>query len=655
MGHEDDTGDRQLPGALGVSDGGTPPGHCGDLGPRQWVSPREAVSLLTGEGPRPEPVVLAADDLEGAGTLLAQLRVAGLGDAVTCVVLSRAAVLQTVQTLRQLQKAIDNIPAPIFCKDADGVYGACNKAFEDFVGVAREEIIGRTVHDLWPPELAAIYAEADRALFEAGGCQIYDAQVKYADGSVHDVTFYKGVFIDDHGDTEGLSGAILDITERRALEAQLQRLADTDPLTGVANRALFSRQLHEAATGNRGDRRVAVLLVDLDDFKLVNDTLGHDVGDKLLVVVTRLLRQCVRTTDTVARLGGDEFAVLLEGVPESDVDALVKRILGRLGEPLVVDGHPLAIGASIGVAYAQFGERGTDLLHNADVAMYAAKEHGKGRCAYYRPGMRTRALERAALLDGLRRSLARRELFLEFQPVVRLPDGHLVAFEALVRWRHPDRGLVPPEEFIPTAERGGLMVPLGRWVLHEACRQASIWPDREGLDAPLAVHVNVSTHQLREPQFLPEIQAVLDDTGLLPARLVLEVTETSVTDEAVCEALRPIRDLGVRVAFDDFGTGQSSLAVLATCPVDILKVDKLFVDRINGPSRQADIARAMAELADRLGLIAIVEGVENAAQARRLYELGYRQAQGFHFAPPLPATDMNLFLTDPTTRTATGG
>ncbi|NJC64854.1 EAL domain-containing protein [Planosporangium flavigriseum] len=608
------------------------------------MSPPEAARLVASGDLDAGHVVVAAPELDTATTALAQLAMAGFNGA-SSVLLTGTGAVQNARTLQQLQVAIDNIPAPIFSKDADGVYGACNRAFETFVGVPREKIIGRTVHDLWSSDLAAMYDKADRALMEAGGTQIYDGQVRYADGSVRDVTFYKAVFTDDQGTARGQSGAILDITERRALEAKLRTLADSDPLTGAANRASFARRLDEAAAHADTDQPPAVLLIDLDDFKIVNDTLGHDIGDKLLVAVSELLRQNVRELGLVARLGGDEFAVLTENLRADDVDLLVQRILAALTPPVLAADHPLVVRASIGVAYGRPGDRGADLLRNADIALYVAKDSGKGQYAYYRSGMKTRVVEQATLLNGLRQALNERQLHLEYQPIVRLSDGAVIGVEALARWRDPTRGVVPPARFIPIAERSGLILPLGRWVLDQACRDASRWQRLDPVREQFTMHVNVSAHQLREPTFTADLHKALTDAGLNPAALVIELTETAMTDDpATVETVHAIRELGVRIALDDFGTGQSSLAILASCPVDVIKIDKSFVDQITGSDRHAAVARTVVQLANSLGMETVAEGVESAVQARHLHTMGYRQAQGFHFARPLVPDAVDLLL-----------
>jgi diguanylate cyclase len=439
----------------------------------------------------------------------------------------------------------------------------------------------------------------------------------------------------------------------RQHELDLRYQASHDALTRLANRQLFGERVQAALAAAHHDPGLAVLLVDLDDFKTVNDSLGHAVGDGLLVAVAERLRHCVRPGDTVARLGGDEFAVLLEGARTDAVVEVADRILASLGRPVLAHGHKLLIQASIGVATARSGDDAGELLRNADVAMYAAKERGKGGYVCYAAGMDAGILKQAELGAELRQALDSGQLHLVYQPIVRLPDGRIVGAEALLRWRHPTRGPVPPAEFIPTAERTGLIVPLGREVLREACRQAAVWRRVHGDAAPATISVNVAARQLQEPGFAGEVAGVLREAGLAPQRLVVEATETAVLKGGqVLATLHALHDLGVRLALDDFGTGQSSLGLLRTCPVDILKLDKSFVDGITGAEQQAAVAAAVARMAQALGLDAVAEGIETGAQAQRLWELGYRLGQGFNFARPLPADELGRLLAAPASATA---
>ncbi|GAA2877426.1 hypothetical protein Acy02nite_62490 [Actinoplanes cyaneus] len=422
---------------------------------------------------------------------------------------------------------------------------------------------------------------------------------------------------DDQGTVTGLSGAMLDITERRTLERRLRDLADADPLTGVANRALFTRRLDDAA---------AVLLIDLDDFKGINDSLGHDVGDHFLIAVARVLREALPAGGLVARLGGDEFAVLLSD--GDDHERTARRITAALTTPVDVAGHQLTPRASIGVARRQAGESGEDLLRHADIALYEAKDGGKSRCVHHRPGMRTRVIDHGATLTALRHALDEGRLSLHYQPVARLDDGVTTGVEALVRWTDPERGALPPAEFLPIAARSGLIVPLGAWVLETACRY--------GGQAPLT-YVNVSAHELREPRFADRVAAALSTSGLAPDRLVIEVIEAAMDDTTALATLHRVAGLGVRIALDDFGAGRAPLALLAEVPVAAVKVHPVFTERVTENGRHTAVARTIARLAADLGIDAIAKGVETAEQARRLHEIGYRLGQGYHLAPPAAA------------------
>ncbi|GAA3351677.1 bifunctional diguanylate cyclase/phosphodiesterase [Amorphoplanes nipponensis] len=426
----------------------------------------------------------------------------------------------------------------------------------------------------------------------------------------------------------------------RRQQAQLEHEAMHDPLTGLANRARFGTVLAERLAAHRC---ASVLLVDIDDFKMVNDTMGHAVGDQLLVEVAQRLRHHSAVTHLPARLGGDEFAVLLDADEPGAAEEAAARILAALAVPFRVGEHQLLAHASIGVALAGAGDSADEVLRNADIAMYAAKAAGKATWARFEPRMRSEVVNHARLGSELHNAIIRHELYLAYQPVFDLVTGRMSGAEALVRWRHPVRGAVPPAEFIPVAERSGLIVPLGSWVLREACEQLARWQAEHGAAAIRSINVNVAARQLREAGFVDEVAAVLSDTGLIPANLVLEVTESSVLDgRQVRDTLQALHELGVRLALDDFGTGQSSLSLLRAFPVDVLKLDKSFVDGIcDGEDRgRLAVAAAVAQLAEYLDLYAVAEGIETAAQLERLREMGYRLGQGYFMAKPLAPAEL---------------
>ncbi|MEV4640637.1 bifunctional diguanylate cyclase/phosphodiesterase [Actinoplanes sp. NPDC049548] len=416
---------------------------------------------------------------------------------------------------------------------------------------------------------------------------------------------------------------------------QLEDLAMSDDLTGLANRRRFEQVLGIELT--RGRPHVALL--DLDGFKSVNDQLGHPVGDELLVAVADRLRATVGVGTMVARMGGDEFAVLITEPGPGAARDVVRRITTALHEPLHSGGHELLVSAGIGLTDSAGDAGAMEMLRRADLAMYAAKD-SREPFRWYVPDLDRRAGEEAQLGAELRAALDTGQFRLVYQPIVELPHGRIVAVETLVRWDHPEHGEVPPTEFIPVAERNGLIVELGAWILREACRQAARWRAELGPDAPERISVNASARQLAHRGFVPMVAAALRDSGLPATRLTVEVTETAVFEGGqAIEALHELRALGVRIALDDFGTGHSSLGLLQTVPVDVLKVDKSFVDNITMAGRHAVIATALIQVANGLGLTAVAEGVETSEQAAELERLGYRLAQGYHFGRPAAEPD----------------
>ncbi|GAA0729486.1 EAL domain-containing protein [Dactylosporangium roseum] len=420
---------------------------------------------------------------------------------------------------------------------------------------------------------------------------------------------------------------------------QLSELAMRDDLTGLPNRRLLEELIRDELE-LRGRPQVA--FIDLDDFKRINDGLGHAVGNQLLAAVGKRLGGVLRPGDVVARLGGDEFAVLMPDTGQVAADALVAELAAALEEPVFAGEHHLLVQASIGVADAEGTRDPFEILRRADVAMYAAKEGGS-RQERFRPELDERAAEVAQLGAQLREALDQGQFQLVYQPIVALPHGEIAGVEALIRWHHPRLGFMSPADFIPVAERNGQIVELGAWILLEACSQAATWIATLGTEAPGKVSVNVSARQLAEPDFAEVVAAVLAATGLPADRLAIEVTETAVFGGGrAIEALDAVHALGVRIALDDFGTGHSSLGLLQTCPVDILKVDKSFVDDITMAGRHSVIAAALINVSDGLNLEAIAEGVETAEQARELYRLGYRYAQGYHFGRPVATPQFAL-------------
>ncbi|MHB2023884.1 MAG: putative bifunctional diguanylate cyclase/phosphodiesterase [Mycobacteriales bacterium] len=440
--------------------------------------------------------------------------------------------------------------------------------------------------------------------------------------------------IDDAGELVGAEGIMRDISERKAVEEQLAHQALHDPLTGLPNRALLSDRIAQALARLEREAGVAaVLFLDLDGFKLVNDSLGHATGDDLLQEVAQRLRAAARSADSVARLGGDEFVVLCENLSDAtEATALAERLLRSLATPFDISGHKLFITASIGVATTPAKDSDT-ILRDGDAAMYQAKNSGRNRWALFSPSMHDQTSRHLTLASDLHGAVERNELRVQYQPLLSLTTGKVAALEALLRWQHPGQGMLFPDDFITVAEDAGLITGIGAWVLIEACAQAAGWAR---LQPDVSICVNISAHQLTEG-LIGDVTAALSASGLPANRLVLEVTESAVMTKAqtAISVLNRLRDLGVRISIDDFGTGFSSLAQLQKLPVDELKIDRAFVQRLAGIEADTAIVSSIIDLAHRMGLHAVAEGVETPAQASAVRSMGCDSAQGYLWSRPV--------------------
>ncbi|MEK6245828.1 MAG: EAL domain-containing protein, partial [Pseudomonadota bacterium] len=468
-----------------------------------------------------------------------------------------------------------------------------------------------------------------------------------ADGKVTYVSHAGKPIFDDQGNFRGYRGVARDITERVRAEEELARLAHYDTLTGLPNRVLLQRRLKRAmARADRGQTLLAVIFLDLDQFKEINDSLGHAGGDAVLKEAALRLESCLRLTDTVARLGGDEFTILLEDVRSVDeISRVAGKLLGAIAERADVAGHELHLSTSIGVTVYPLDDHDADtLLRNADLAMYHAKQEGRNNVQFFSRDMSERTEKRVDLLARLRGAIARHELQLHYQPQVDIRSGHIIGVEALLRWNDPERGLVSPAQFIPLAEDTGLIVPIGEWVLREACGQAKRWLDA-GL-GPLAMAVNLSPRQFRQKNLVQMVAGILAETGLPPACLELEITESTMMHRAeeAAVGLRALHALGVQISLDDFGTGYSSLAYLHRFPVHTLKVDQSFVRDIKSDRDDAAIVSTVITLARQMGLKALAEGVETEAQLSFLRARGCDSFQGYLFSRPQPAAEIEALL-----------
>jgi diguanylate cyclase (GGDEF)-like protein/PAS domain S-box-containing protein len=606
-------------------------------------------------GERRGLIVVAANQgparlvLDGLATLAGQV-----GLALESVELSEA--LADRRSQRRLESLVHNSSDVIVILDDASTIRFASSASTRVLGYAAGQLEGRTLSDLTRPEdVARVQAFLSRVVGnEDAGAAPLEFQLRHADGRwLHVETLLSNLAHDPN-----VSGVVLnirDVSERKAFEEQLAHQAFYDSLTNLANRALFlDRIKHALARSSRQAAAVTVFFLDLDDFKTVNDSLGHSAGDLLLVRVAERLGRCLRASDTAARFGGDEFGVLVED-GDADPGVLAERILARLREPFILDGTEIQIGATIGIATSDRGDSTPiELLRDADAAMYSAKGDGKGGWRAFEPEMHESVRRRLELKGAFERGIERGDFVLHYQPIVDIETGGIRGVEALVRWNDPERGLVSPGEFIPLAEETGLIVPLGRWVLAEACRAAVLLQPVSGVVPYMSV--NLSPRQLQQPELVDDVRAVLRETGLEPARLILEVTESAMMRDAelMVARLRTLREIGVRIAIDDFGTGYSSLNYLRHLPVDVVKIDLSFVSGIVADPVQRAVVATIIELGHVLGLQLIAEGVETEDQRSELDDLGCDLGQGYLWARPLPFEVLSGYLADERTATMTG-
>lgn len=505
-----------------------------------------------------------------------------------------------------------------------------------------------TVH---PEDRAAVREAVRRALYEGRSFSI-DHRVRLPDGGQRSVHLQGRVDLDPAGNKIRIVSTVQDVTDRKRMEAKLAHQAFHDPLTGLPNRALLLERLRDAVAAGSRRSPVGVLFIDLDNFKVINDSLGHEAGDQVLVQIAHRLRAGVEPTYTVARFGGDEFVVLLETERAEEAKVTAQRLLETLRSPIRVNGHEAAISTSIGIAlgYPTVADSG-DLLRAADTALYRAKATGRGSFVIFEPSMHTQAVERLHLMTALESAIDRDEFRLHYQPEVDLNTGLVVGVEALARWRRPGDIWLPPSDFIALAEETGLILPIGRWILAEACRQGRIWHAQQGRAEPLTISVNLSPRQIRDPGLIADVEHALSTAGLDPTRLKLEVTEQLLVEDGgkTISTLQALRDRGVRIAVDDFGTGYSSLGYLRRLPVDTLKIDRSFVNGFGLGRVDREIVQAITSLAHTLGKDVTVEGIETAEQLATVCALGCDCAQGFLFTPPLDPTALEDFLAGGTT------
>jgi diguanylate cyclase (GGDEF)-like protein/PAS domain S-box-containing protein len=584
-----------------------------------------------------------------------------LPKAVTSMI-DRAAITEALfEEKERAEVTLNSIGDAVMCCDIAGRVTYLNTVAENLTGWTRSEAAGRPVEEVFrvlDGATGAIAVNPMAAAINQNKTVLLapDSVLSRRDGVQAAIEDSAAPIHDRRGQVTGAVMVFHDVSSTRALSLKMSHQAQHDSLTDLPNRTLLHDRLTQGmALANRHLQKLAIMFLDVDRFKNVNDSLGHDVGDRLLILMAQRLLGCVRTSDTVSRQGGDEFVILLPELTRGlDAGIRAEKILTALSEPYCIDAHSVHVTASIGIViFPDDGKDADALLKNADFAMYHAKECGRGNYQFFREDMNVRALERQAIEDGLRKAIKNDELILHYQPILDLWSGAPTGVEALLRWRHPKRGLLLPAQFIGIAEECGLIVPIGRWVLREACRQATAW---EGAGIPaMRIAINVSAVELRDKDFVEHVRLILADSGLAPHLLELELTETFLMQDSSSTAvvLNALKALGVRLALDDFGTGYSSLSHLKGFPIDTLKIDRAFVSELNSNSNDASIVRAVITLGKSLQIRVVAEGVESAAQLASLQEFQCPEGQGYFFGRAVPADGLAILLNQITARMAT--
>jgi diguanylate cyclase (GGDEF)-like protein/PAS domain S-box-containing protein len=615
------------------------------------AAPRLPLVVLTGL----DDESLAAQALqEGAQDYLikGQIETRGLLRALRYAIERKLMEEALFEEKERAQVTLNCIGDAVLSTDVWGHVNYINPVAESMTGWSRTDAVGHPIEDV----LQIIDANTRKAMQNPTASAILENKtlgltpnciLVRRDGVESDIEDSAAPIHDRRGRVTGAVMVFRDVSEARTLSRRMSFLAQHDSLTQLSNRMVLNDRLTQAiAMARRHGQKLAVLFLDVDRFKHINDSLGHAIGDRLLQSVSQRLLTCVRRSDTVSRQGGDEFVILLSEVARAqDAAVCADKVLLSLSTPHRIDEHDLHITVSIGIAtYPDDGMDTETLMKNADFAMYEAKENGRNNYKFFKPAMNVRAIERQSLETGLRQAIEQREFVLHYHPLMNLNTGAITGAEALVRWRHPERGLVPPLHFIPIAEESGLIVPIGRWVIFEACRQAQAW-EKAGRP-PMRISVNVSAVELRNKDFVASVRDVLTETGLNPSHLELELTETFLMQDwkSTATVLHALKDMGVQLALDDFGTGYSSLSYLKRFPIDTLKIDQSFVRDLTTDADDASIVSAVISMGKSLHKRVVAEGVETREQLAFLQQQNCPEAQGYYFSKPVVAGDFGQML-----------
>ncbi|HEX8047403.1 putative bifunctional diguanylate cyclase/phosphodiesterase [Rhizobium sp.] len=569
-------------------------------------------------------------------------------DAILAIVQDRtevnAAHRQVTDTRSLLDSIVDNLPVGVFVKDMgeDGRYILFNEACAAATGRPARDVIGKNDQAVFHQEQTAAFRQQDERAFETASTIHFEETIQGMDGVTRILRTAKRALPAPKGEAPRyLLGISQDVTEERGVEAKLAHLAMHDSLTGLPNRAFFSESIVRQVAAATPETPIALLYIDIDHFKHINDSKGHAAGDTLLCQVAQRLLRLAEKSDLVARLGGDEFALVLRMSDADRAQRFADLLLLSLAAPFDLDGVREHVTCSIGIAMApEHADDADVLMRDADLALYAAKGSGRSTYRFYQTEMRLEAERRHQLTVELREALQNGEFELYYQPIIRLDNDGLSGFEALIRWRHPERGLIAPMEFIPVAEETGMIVPIGEWVLREACRTAAQWPSH------LKIAVNLSVYQFRHASLLATVVSVLDETGLRPERLEIEITESVLLSEVEqsLSLLRALKELGIRIAIDDFGTGYSSLSYLRSFAFDKIKLDRSFVAGIETDPGNLAIVRAVVGIASGFNAMTLAEGIETEEQLGKLRAEGYSEVQGFLLGRPMPQQDAEALI-----------